>query len=461
MASTNPNNIHRCLDDANTALILESISDGVFTVDDQWRITSFNRAAEEITGIARDEAIGQACCDVFRADMCETDCALRRTMATGAAVINRAAYIINAKGIRIPISVSTAILKDAKDRVMGGVETFRDLSLVEALREELKGRFKVGQMVSRSPAMRRIFDLLPQIAKSPSTVLIQGETGTGKELLAKAIHTISARSDNPFIAVNAGALPDTLLESELFGYQAGAFSGADKNKPGRFALADNGTLFLDEIGDISPALQVRLLRVLQTKSFEPLGGTTTQHVDVRVITASNKDLTAMMTEGTFRKDLYYRINVVKLSLPPLRERKEDIPLLVECFINRLNRLQGKSITGLCADAMAALMTHDYPGNIRELENSIEHAFVLCSEDSIRTAHLPIAMVPPTSQLTHQDGIKTAIRAVEAQAIMTALKRNQYNRLATAKDLGIHKSTLFRKIRAFGLELPDRVASLQP
>ncbi len=453
MASKNIKPFHGCIVDEQTALILESISDGVFTVDEQWRITSFNRAAEEITGIARDEAIGRPCCDVFRADMCETDCALRRTMRTDRAIINRPAYIINVAGARIPISISTAILKDADGSVIGGVETFRDLSIVEALREELKGRFQVGDMVSRSMAMRHIFDMLPQVAESASTVLIQGETGTGKELLAKAIHNLSPRKERPFVAVNAGALPDTLLESELFGYQAGAFTGAEKNKPGRFALAHGGTLFLDEIGDISPALQVRLLRVLQTKSYEPLGATQTERVDVRVIAASNRDLAMLMDQGVFRKDLYYRINVVKLQVPPLRQRKEDIPLLVECFINRLNRLQGKAIAGVSSEAMAFLMTHDYPGNIRELENMIEHAFVLCSSDFIQPAHMPSGVVAQASSVSCQDNMKSAVRTVEAQTIMAALKRNLYNRLATAHELGIHKSTLFRKIKTLGLELP--------
>ena len=257
----------------STEIILESISDGVFTVDRDWRITSFNRAAEEITGIAREEAIGKRCSEVFKASMCEGDCALCLTLETGEPVINKSAFIVDVEGRRIPISVSTALLRDPKGRVIGGAETFRDLSLVEELRKELEGRFQLGDLVSRSPAMRKVFDVLPQVAASDSTVLIQGETGTGKELVARAIHGLSPRRDQPFVAVSCGALPDTLLESELFGYKAGAFTGAVKDKPGRFALAEHGTLFLDEIGEISPALQVRLLRVLQERTYDPLGGT--------------------------------------------------------------------------------------------------------------------------------------------------------------------------------------------
>ena len=439
---------------AGTNAILESISDGVFTVDSNWRITSFNRAAETITGIRRREAIGKPCSEVFRASMCETDCALRHTVKTGKPIINRLAFIIDAEGRRIPISVSTAILKDEKGRVVGGAETFRDLSLVEELRKELKGRFEIGDLVSRSAAMRHIFDILPQIAASDATVLIQGETGTGKELMAHAIHSFSIRKTKPFVAVNCGALPDTLLESELFGYVKGAFTGAAKDKPGRFALAEGGTLFLDEIGDISPALQIRLLRVLQDKRYEPLGGTETLLADVRIVTATHRDLSAQIRKGAFREDLFYRLNVVKVDLPPLRKRKEDIPLLVDHFIARFNRLQGKAVIGASSDVMALLMAHDYPGNVRELENILERVFVLCDEGNIERTQLPPELGGRVSS-SPSEGTTIAVQthAAEAQAIRMALERNGFNRLAAARALGLHKSTLFRKIKALGIELP--------
>ena len=373
---------------AATDAILESISDGVFTVDRDWRITSFNRAAEVITGIPRAEAIGRPCAEVLRASMCETDCALRKTLEHGNSVINRTAFIVNAAGERVPISVSTAILRDDKGRVIGGAETFRDLSLVEELRKELAGRFKIGDLISRSGSMRRLFEILPQIAASESTALIQGETGTGKELVARAIHSLSLRGKGPFVAVNCGALPETLLESELFGYKAGAFTGAGKDKPGRFAMAEGGTLLLDEIGEISPALQVRLLRVLQDQIYEPLGGTQSLKANVRVIAATHCDLVALVKKGSFRQDLFYRINVVRIDLPPLRKRKEDISLLVEHFVARFNRIQDKSVSGVSPEVMALLMAHDYPGNVRELENIVEHAFVLCKAGRIEARHLP-------------------------------------------------------------------------
>jgi PAS domain S-box-containing protein len=438
-----------------TSIILDSISDGVFTVDENWRITSFNRAASEITGISRNAALGKPCSEVFRASMCETDCALRSTIESGKPIVNASAFIVTAEGRRIPIGISTAILRDAKGKVAGGVETFRDLSLVEELRKEIEGRHQVGDLVSRSVLMRRVFDIIPRVAESDSTVLLAGETGTGKELLARAVHELSPRGGKPFVAVNCGALPDTLLESELFGYETGAFTGAQKNKPGRFALAEGGTLFLDEIGDVSPALQVRLLRVLQERTYEPLGGTRSKKSDVRVIAATNRDLAAEVAKGSFRKDLFYRINVVRIELPPLRKRREDIPLLVDYFVSRFNRLQGKSVSGVDPQVMAVLMAHDYPGNVRELENILEHAFVLVREGLIGLKHLPEEFMARDSHARAGAGMRITVRAAEAQAIRQALSRNGFNRLAAARELGMHKSTFFRKIKSLGITLPEK------
>jgi PAS domain S-box-containing protein len=439
----------------STEAILESISDGVFTVDDEWKITSFNRAAEQVTGISRRDALGKRCSDVFRASMCESECALRHTIDTGTPVINRTAFIVDVHGKRVPISVSTALLRDGTGKVVGGAETFRDLTVIEELRKELKGRFQVGDLISRSPAMRRIFDVLPQIAESEATVLVQGETGTGKELLARALHDLSKRRKGPFIAVNCGALPDTLLESELFGYKAGAFTGATKDKPGRFALADQGTIFLDEISEITPALQVRLLRVLQERVFEPLGGTKTQQANARVIAATNRNLADLAKKGVFRQDLYYRINVIKIELPPLRNRREDIALLTEHFVSVFNAAAGKSISGVSQDVLSVLMAYDYPGNVRELQHIVEHAFVMCTGEQIELGHLPVEIVPLSTRPARKRKINDEVRAIEAQAIRDALERNRQNRLAAAKDLGIHKSTLFRKAKSLGVSFPDQ------
>jgi len=446
------------LNEKQHATVLDSIADGVFTVDRRWRITSFNRAAEEITGVPRDEAIGRVCCDVFRADICESDCALQRTMETGKPIVNRTVHIINAEGEAIPISISTALLRDERGKVIGGVETFRDLTVVEELRREIEGRYAFQDIVSRSHRINEIFRILPDVAESESAVLIQGESGTGKELFARAVHALSPRRDGPLVAVSCAALPDTLLESELFGYKAGAFTDARRDKPGRFALAEGGTLFLDEIGDTSPALQVRLLRVLQDKTYEPLGSTESLTADVRIITATNRDLGEMVSRGEFRSDLFYRINVVRLVLPPLRERREDIPLLADHFIARANRLRGKNIDGLAPAALNILMRHDFPGNVRELENVIEHAFVLCPGGMIRPEHLPEHLRPLAEGPVSSISAATSLREMEAQLIRDALRRNDWNRLAAARELGIHKSTLFRKVRALGIELPGKDGS---
>jgi PAS domain S-box-containing protein len=435
---------------ARTEAILESISDGVFTVDVDWRITSFNRAAEQITGVSRREAIGRVCADVFRSSMCGVSCALKQTLKSGRPVIGKSGYIVNAGGNRIPISVSTAVLRDASGRVAGGAETFRDLSEVEALRQELEGKFRVGDLTSRSPLMQKVFEVLPAVAASPSTVLILGETGTGKELVSRTIHALSPRNRGPFIAVNCSALPDTLLESELFGYKAGAFTGANKDKPGRFALARGGTLFLDEIGDISPALQAKLLRVLQDRVYEPLGATRSETADARIIVATNRDLLEMTRQGQFREDFYYRVNVVRIELPPLRRRMEDIPLLTGQFIAHFNRLQQKEVQGIAAETLSLLMAHDWPGNIRELENVVERAFILCNQGEIRMDHLPAELTQFAGGERRASAIRSAHDQLDIQAIRAALERRHGNHSAAARDLGIHKTTLFRRIKKLGL-----------
>jgi len=440
------------------ATILDSITEGVFTVDEDWRITSFNRAAEKIIGIPRERAIGQPCRDIFRANICEGECTLRQTIETGTPVIGKTVTILDAAGNRKPISISTAILRDRQGSIVGGVETFRDLTMIEQLRKQLEHECSCEDILSSNYRMRQLFEILPAIAETPSTVLIEGETGTGKELFARAIHNLSPRAKKPFIAVNCGALPDTLLESELFGYKAGAFTDARKDKPGRIAAAEGGTLFLDEIGDVSPALQVRLLRFLQERVYEPLGSTQPVRADVRMIAATNKKLEKLVQSNQFRDDLYYRINVVKLQIPPLRDRREDVPLLVEHFITRFNLLQGKEITGVSDDVLACLMSYDYPGNVRELENIIERAFVLCRSGPIELRHL--SDFPPCAS-TMGSPRHGGLHQLEAAFLMSALRRNNWNRLETARELGIHKTTLFRKIKSLGLDVPrhvDRKAS---
>jgi len=434
-------------------VILDSINEGVFTVDLDWRITAVNRAAERITGISRKDALGQACCDVFYANICEKNCALRQTFNSGRQTVNSTAHIINHQGRRVPIRISAAILRGDYGKSIGGVETFQDLSQIEQLQKELQNRYTFEDIIGRSASMRRLFEILPRIAESSSTVLIEGASGTGKELFARAIHNLSPRRENRFVAVNCAALPYTLLESELFGHKAGAFTDAKRDKAGRFALADGGTIFLDEIGDISPALQVRLLRVLQDHVGEPLGATTPRQVNVRVLAATNKDLSKLVQAAKFRDDLYYRIRVIHLMLPNLRQRREVIPLLVDHLVSKFNRLQGKDIAGVSLEVMTCLMEHDFPGNVRELENIIEQAFVLCRGGMIELHHLPPELRPSASFLADTTG-PMSLHTMKKILISEILRRHSGNRKRAALDLGIHVSTLYRKIKALRIDVPD-------
>ena len=431
--------------------VIHSISDGVFTVDSEWRITCFNRAAVEITGISRSEALGRRCYEILRSNICKDACAIQYTIETGKPVVNLTVYLTNREGTQIPVSVSTALFKNKEGKLIGGVESFRDLRHVEELRKEIEKTYTFEDIISKNGKIKHILDILPTIALNESSVLITGASGTGKELFARAIHNLSGRGKRPFVAINCVGFPETLIESELFGYEAGAFTGATKSKPGRFALAEGGTLFLDEVGDLPPLLQVKLLRVLQEKTYEPLGGIRSVKANVRIVAATNRNIEAMVAGETFRQDLYYRINVIKLEIPPLRERMEDVPLLVNHFIRRFSTLHDKDISGIAPEALDILLSYDYPGNVRELENIIEHGSVLCPGNLIRVKHLPESLRPQI------ENIETAssLAEVEKQFIISILTKNKWNRLAAAKELKIHKTTLFRKMKKLEIKPPDQ------
>ena len=434
--------------------ILNSIKEGVFTIDEDFRVNYFNKAAEEITGIKRENAFGHFCFDIFRANICQSECALKKTLKTGRPLTNVEVNIINSNGETIPISVNTAILFDENGNRVGGVETFRDLSAIFKLRKQIKENYSFEDIISKNHKIKQIFEILPDVAESNATVLVQGPSGSGKGLMVRAIHQLSERRKEPFIKVNCGALPDTLLESELFGYEKGAFTDAKQNKPGRFTLAQKGTIFLDEIGDISSALQVKLLRVIQDKEFEPLGSTATIKADVRVVAATNKNLYELVQKNKFRSDLYYRLKVICIELPSLSDRKEDIPLLIEHFIKNFNIKTGKNILSVSSNVLKTLMNNEFPGNIRELENIIEHCFVLCKEDRIKLKHLPKELTnnkpieAPIAEINGANPLKTA----EAQVIIKLLKKHNGNRIKTAEDLGINRTTLWRKIKLFKIIL---------
>jgi len=431
-------------------VILDSVADGVFTVDRAWRITSFNRAAERITGVPRHEALGRLCWEVFHADVCENDCVLRATLSSGTPCVNRTVHIVNRAGARVPISISTGILRDERGRVIGGVETFRDLSEIEHLRLELLGSVTRDGFVTADHRITAMFDTLPAIAAADTPVLVLGESGTGKELLARAVHAASPRATAPFVPVNCGALPENLMESELFGYRKGAFTDAKADKPGRFDRAAGGTLFLDEIAELSRPLQVKLLRVLQEKTYEPLGAVESVIADVRVIAATNRDIEAMLASGEFRRDLYYRIGVLTLRLPPLRDRPGDIPLLIQHLLQRYNARYGRTVERVSPDALARLSAYDYPGNVRELENILQHALVLCPGSVIELAHLPD--LPPAARPSGPSPAgRQSRQALERREIEEALARNRFSRSRTARDLNMHVTTLWRRMKRLGMK----------
>ena len=434
--------------------ILNSLSEGVLTLDREWNILCFNRAAEQILGLTHEDVIGRPFREVFMSTTCEFRPLIQRAMETGETISEVGVVVLNQRQQRVPVSVNVSPITDEAGAREGVVVTFRDVSDLELLRKELRGEYTFGDIVSGSPRVRRILEILPDIAQSDSTVLILGASGTGKEVFARAIHNLSERRDKRFVAVNCGALPDTLLESELFGYEKGAFTDARKDKPGRFALAEGGTLFLDEIGDISPAMQVKLLRVLQEREYEPLGATRPVKSDVRILAATNHDLKQLVAEGRFRSDLYYRLNVVQIDLPPLAERREDLPLLIEHFIRRFNAKKGRTIARISRAALNRLMRHDFPGNIRELENVIEHAYILCRGDEIQEGCLP--------QYLHENAIPACYEAPaaspesgvliqnEKETIIKVLREVGGHRGRAAEALGIDKSTLWRKMKKYGI-----------
>jgi len=437
-------------------VILSSIADGVFTVDSDRVITSFNRAAEKITGIPASQAIGKHCQDVFRSDICEY-CLLKGTLETGIEAIDRPVNIINSQGEKIPISISTAVLKDEDGNILGAVETFRDLSVIEQLRKEISRNYSLEDIISKSPRMHKLFSILPEIAASESTVLIQGPSGSGKELFARAIHNLSPRKNAKYIVINCGTLPPQLFESELFGYCKGAFTDAKTDKDGKLAAVDGGTVFFDEIGELPLSTQVKLLRLLQEREYEPLGSTKTIKTNIRILAASNKDLKKLTAQGKFRDDLYFRLAVVKFELPSLKERREDIPHLVDHFISKFNAKTGKKIISVSPEVMNTLMRLDFPGNIRELENIIEYCFVVCRGSIIQKEHIPPEILQAEAEPGIQKNIKSTpvTETIDEQTLLITTLKNCDGKISEAADkLGIHRTTLWRKIKRYHIDLKD-------
>ena len=440
------------IDQPLLGVVLDSIADGVFTVDEDFRITYFNRAAEQITGVPRERALGTPCHSVFRTDLCRARCPLGESLRTGRTATNQEIEIRTATDVSRTISVNTSALVDDGGRFVGAVETFRDVSRERELERQLLDRWTFRDIVSRHEAVQRIFRQLPVLARSDAAVLIDGGTGTGKGLFARAVHDLSDRAAGPFVHLNLGALPDTLVEAELFGHVRGAFTDAKASRAGRVEAARGGTLFLDEIGDAPLAAQVKLLRLLQEREFEPLGTDRTVQADVRIVAATNRDLLALAESGRFRDDLYYRLSVFHLTIPDLRDRMDDVPLLAQHFIERHSLRSGRRLVGLTRGALGALVAYDYPGNVRELENVVEHACVMARDDRIGREDLPSSLVAGRSR--HGAGAPgtTARRRarVDREEARAALARHAGNIPRAAAVLGVHRTTLWRMVRRWGL-----------
>lgn len=438
---------------SDPSFILESLEEGVIAIGLDKKVLYMNRAAREILGMPEGDCSGLDCQKVMRTSVCSARCILEKTIETGESFRNYEISLSDHRQRTHLVRVNTALLRDRSGTVIGGVEIFHDVTQISALRKELKGRYSFGRIIGQSEKMRELFDLLPVVAQSKSTVLIEGESGTGKELVAHAVHENSPRKEGPFIKVNCAALSEGVLESELFGHVRGAFTGAVQSKPGRFEMASGGTLFLDEIGEISPSMQVKLLRVLQEEEFERVGGTKTLKVDVRVIAATNRDLKKAIETGEFRKDLYYRLRVVPLFLSPLRERREDIPLLISSFLERYNAEFGKNVEGVTREALDILLNYAYPGNIRELQNVMEHAVLLSSDKKMIDArNLPRDLVNTAGALPFLDEVLSLpqpLKNVEDALIRKAMERTHGNMSEAAKLLGIGRSTLWRRLKEKG------------
>ena len=439
--------------------VLDTLPSGLFTVDPLGRITTWNRTMEEITGYPAAGILGRPCA-ILRGDSCfygplgETGC--RCPLFDGEVVVGKRCTIVRRDGRTVNVYKNARLMRDAAGEIIGGIEALNDISPlldleqeVERLRSESADRAGYRKLVGGHPSMQRLYDMIGLAGRSSSSVLIQGETGTGKELVAHAIHDSSDRREGPFIRVSCAALSETLLESELFGHVRGAFTGAVTNRAGRFEAASGGTILLDEIGDVSPVVQSKLLRVLQEHEFERVGDSRPIKVDIRVLAATNRDLLALSAAGAFRSDLYYRLAAIPVDVPPLRVRTSDIPLLTEHFLARLRRGGGRVCGRVSPAAMGALARHGWPGNVRELEHAIEYAVAVSDGETVDVQHLPPALA--TTPAPAPRTVTARPRRPDRARIVAALTAKGGNRTRTAEDLGVSRVTLWKWMRALDLD----------
>ncbi|MFZ5449437.1 MAG: sigma-54 interaction domain-containing protein [Thermodesulfobacteriota bacterium] len=448
--------------------IINTMSDGLMVVSPDGTILMVNQAFERMTGYSREELIGYSCAKLS----CDT-CAVARSEGKGrwcdlfeqGEATRKPCLLMRKDGAYLHTLKNAAILRDEDGKVLGAVETLTDISEIDKRDEKIHHLSKLMDaagdfqgLVGKSRIMQQIFELTQKAAQSEAPVIIFGESGTGKELVAHAIHTLGRRREGPFITCNCAALNEALLESELFGHVKGAFTGAYTHRQGRFEAAHRGDIFLDEVGDIPPAIQVKLLRVLETKQFERVGDHRPITTDVRIITATHRDLEALVAAGKFREDLFFRINVIPIHLPPLRQRLEDLPLLVEHFLARLRRRSGKAISGLDRDAMGILLDHPWPGNVRELKSVLEYAFVVAESGLIAPSQLPPKLTSgPVSPKTSPEAGGAPV-SDEKTALVKALRQTGGNQSQAAVLLGVSRVTIWHRMKKYGIDVHKLVST---
>ncbi len=446
----------------NIYAVLDEIPIGVCLISKERRIIFINRALESLTGFDRNECTGLPCSHVLRFNMCSENCPVHRGEELERRTLE--GDIINREHQNIPVRASFAPFREGSGKISAFIETFEDIRQTCKFDPERINPFSFGSIIGRSPQMEKIFQSLPIIAQSDAPVLITGQTGTGKDLLAEALHHASTRARNPFITFRCGAMPDFLVESELFGAEKGAFVGAE-NKPGKFRAARNGTLYIAEIGDLSSSLQLKLLNYLDEKTFYPLGSSISSAADVRIIAASSRNLIQMVKDGVFRSDLYFRLNTVSVHLPPLKDRGEDLRLLMDHFLRTRASLLSKSVSGLSDSCLKRLLQYDYPGNVLELKHIIEYAVSLCQRERIEPCDLPAYLIENMSDLepasvgaqlppqVEGPGVNESLdwSGVERKMIIEALMKVNGRRSKAARLLGWGRSTLWRKMKLYGFD----------
>jgi PAS domain S-box-containing protein len=447
----------------NIESLLDVTDTGIMIIDMDRKVRYINERAQNLLGYETGEVYGHRCNSVAKTSDCENNCPLTRTLQTGTEVRDTEMIYTSKDNRRFQARTSIVTLRDENGTIIAGAEVFRDITELKQLEEQIYGRYSFSNIIGKSHKMQEIYRLIEEVAPTDATVLIQGESGTGKELIAAAIHAYSPRKEREFVKVNSSAFPEGLLESELFGHAKGSFTGAYQDKVGKFELADQGTLFLDEIGEMSPLLQVKLLRVLQDGEFQRVGENKSRTVDVRLIAATNKDLKKAIAGKEFREDLYYRLNVVPLFIPPLRDRRIDIPALVDHFIKKLNRAtKDKFVDKMSPNALEIFMRYTFPGNVRELENIVEYAYIRCNGSIIEPTHLPTELLEDD---TPADTVDIIERIIQSEKPMDAMARIIIERVLieenwvyqrAAKRLGMSRTTLWRKMKELYIQTPTGI-----